>query len=178
HLPHKRRVPPVGDDRVALVDGDEYGPHNERDPGGAAEERPTAKGAAQTQGCRALTASAAGSRRPRVRAEHRIGIPRERPPSCRSSVHRSGGPLSSPAISADPAGEPQSRGPTPRPRSLPCRSIRNAVGVAITPYCRVTAPSVSSRIGIVTRFSLTQASTVDRLSSMLTAMTQSPFRDR
>src|SRR6266545_737860 len=54
YLPRERRVRPPADDRVALVDGDEHGLHDERDPGGAAEERPTAKDAAQTQGRRAL----------------------------------------------------------------------------------------------------------------------------
>jgi hypothetical protein len=118
-------------------------------------------------------------RNPRPDARH-VGTPNSpKPPSpARASSQCPVEVASSPAINLLPADEPQSRGPTARPSSRPSRSTRNAVGVAMTPYRLVTSPSASRRMGIVTFFSLAQVATVDWLSWMLMAQTESPRPDR
>src|SRR5262245_1487284 len=105
--------------------------------------------------------------------------PEEPASPVRYSVNqRHAGVLGKPASNALPSGGAQSRGPTTRPRTRPCRSIRTAVGVAITLYRLVTSPSGSRTIGMVIFLSLIQLATVDRLSWMLTAMTLRPRSDR
>lgn len=178
HLPDERRIPPLGDERVALVDGDQYGSHDEGDERGVTDEWPIAHRAPKTLGHRPVRSlqpiSAALVLTPSARRALRTS---DAPPQGGQPNQRPIGVVSKPAINALPAGEAQSRGPTTRPSTRPCRSMRNAVGVAITLYRLVTSPSASRRIGMVTFFALIQLATVDRLSWMLTAMTVRPRRD-
>src|SRR5262249_37047109 len=152
-LPDERRVAPTGDERVTLVDADEYGSHDESDERGAAEEWPIPHRAPKT-----LRHRSVGSLQPISAAVvFMLSAGRAFRTSDALAQGRSNqgrvGVLSKPAINALPSGEAQSRGPTTRPSTRPCRSIRNAVGVAITLYRFVTSPSASRRIGMVIFFS-------------------------
>src|SRR5262249_27846258 len=154
--PDKRHIPALGDERVALIDGDEYGSHDEGDERGTPEEWPMPHRAPKTLGHGSMR-----SLQPISPAlVFKLSAGRAFRPSDALAQGRSNqgpvGVLSKPAINALPAGDVHSRGPTTRPSKRPCRSIRNAVGVAITLYRRVTSPSASRRIGTVTFFSLIQ----------------------